>query len=228
VAGWTLASLWRTPAPGRWLRPQSGGCSGSSVPRPRAPFSRWRRPARPFLSGFWVSFGTCPHVHFVPLHFPAQADLGLRGDNPRPPLARPLLHVVFVEVECLGALRIGEVQAPEGQAQDPRPSGLRVACDNCPCQVINLPPAGCALIALPLWLGFLPPACGSLWRGAVRTGYPLWPVQLADGVITLGGIEQVLNLQPAVSRKGREANLKPPLPRFPPTSLESLLSQRDI
>src|SRR4051812_42391392 len=45
----TLGSMRRTTWPSRWIKPRIGGFSFSSVPRPHAPLSRRRRPARPFF-----------------------------------------------------------------------------------------------------------------------------------------------------------------------------------
>jgi hypothetical protein len=55
----TLPSIRMTASPVRWSLPGTGGLSVSTVPRPRAPLKRRRRPARPearTLSG-WPS---CP------------------------------------------------------------------------------------------------------------------------------------------------------------------------
>jgi hypothetical protein len=45
----TLGSMRRTTCPSRWIKPRIGGFSFSSVPRPHAPLSRRRRPARSFF-----------------------------------------------------------------------------------------------------------------------------------------------------------------------------------
>lgn len=49
VTCWTLGNIWMTTSPERWIMPKIGGFSFSSVPRPRAPFKRLRRPLRFFF-----------------------------------------------------------------------------------------------------------------------------------------------------------------------------------
>jgi hypothetical protein len=44
----TSAGIRMTTSPVRWIMPKIGGFSFASVPRPGAPFSRRRRPSRPF------------------------------------------------------------------------------------------------------------------------------------------------------------------------------------
>jgi hypothetical protein len=44
----TSASMRMTTSPVRWIIPKTGGFSFANVPRPGAPFSRRRRPGRPF------------------------------------------------------------------------------------------------------------------------------------------------------------------------------------
>ena len=44
-----VASIRMTTSPPRWIIPKIGGFSLASVPRPGAPFSRRRRPGRPFF-----------------------------------------------------------------------------------------------------------------------------------------------------------------------------------
>ena len=48
VRCWTLGNIRITTRPPRWIMPKTGGFSFSRVPRPRAPLSLRRRPARPF------------------------------------------------------------------------------------------------------------------------------------------------------------------------------------
>jgi len=49
------------------------------------------------------------HVDFVTLHLAAQSHPRLVGDNARAQLARPLLHVIFVQIQLLGNLLVREV-----------------------------------------------------------------------------------------------------------------------
>src|SRR5713101_9993473 len=89
-------------------------------------------------------------------------------------------------------------------------------------------PTVSTLIALAFRLGFIPPPLRHLLRGAVWTGHAVRPAQLAHGFITLRGVDQVLYLQHPASMPRWDCKLKPPSPRFRPTSLESLLSHKQF
>ena len=52
---WTFASIRITTSPDLWIIPNMGGFSFSSVPRPRSPFKRRRRPSRPFFDCLWIA-----------------------------------------------------------------------------------------------------------------------------------------------------------------------------
>ena len=59
-----------TTSPLRCIMPKIGGFSFASVPRPRSPFSRRRRPGRFFdLLGFTLM--SCHYIDFVAFHFAA-------------------------------------------------------------------------------------------------------------------------------------------------------------
>src|SRR5216684_3686142 len=83
-----------------------------------------------FLYGFRVAFMACHHIHFVTLDFSAQVDLRLVSPDSGAQLTRHLMHVIFVQVEFLGDLLIGEIQAHQVQTQDPGPQGLMVPREN--------------------------------------------------------------------------------------------------
>jgi len=57
------------------------------------------------------------------------------------------MHVVLVQVEFLGNLRVGQVQAHEVQAQDPDGQGLVLPGQRRPGQVVEAPAARLTLVA---------------------------------------------------------------------------------
>ena len=146
-----------TTSPPRWIIPKIGGFSFASVPRPGAPFSRRRRPGRPFFRR--PRDGPCARPRRRPRRTRPRPEphRGLPGDDPLAQLRGHHLGVVLVEVQFLGDLLVGEVQAHEVQAQDPDPQRLVVAGEDGVGQVVEAAAAAVALVALPLRLGVVPP-----------------------------------------------------------------------
>src|SRR5262250_2147230 len=66
VRCWTFSSIRMTTSPPRWIIPKIGGFSVASVPRPRLPLSRLRRPHRPFFSP--SPAGLCAQPRYRPRH----------------------------------------------------------------------------------------------------------------------------------------------------------------
>src|SRR5208337_1903286 len=79
----TFGSIVMTTSPLRCIIPKIGGFSFSSVPRPRSPFSRRRRPGRPF---FLTSSGLplCPATTSTSSHStsPLSVTFGFRSTMP--------------------------------------------------------------------------------------------------------------------------------------------------
>src|SRR3954452_21097602 len=92
----TLGNIRRTTWPSRWIKPRIGGFSFSSVPRPHAPFSRRRRPARPFLDGSRISLVPGHDVDFVGLDLAVQRRLGNLGDKAFAKMRRHVVDVIVV------------------------------------------------------------------------------------------------------------------------------------
>ena len=68
IAVWrTSSSIWMTTWPPRRIMPKIGGFSLASVPRPRAPLRRLRRPFRRFFYCRGVSFVTRNDVNLITL-----------------------------------------------------------------------------------------------------------------------------------------------------------------
>src|ERR1700691_2040388 len=115
----TLASIFTATSPPRWMMPRTGGFSFSSVPRPRAPFNRLRRPSRPFFDGGGVSLVAGDDIDFVDL------DLALENDRrglSREPLAQMLRHVLniaFVQVQFVADLAVRKIQPHEIETENP-------------------------------------------------------------------------------------------------------------
>src|SRR5262249_50000372 len=95
-------------------------------------------------------------VNLVALDLAAEPHLRLPPDDPLPQHGRHPLGVVWVEVESLGDLLVGEVQAHEVEDQDPDPERLVVPSEDRIGQVIEAAAAGPALVPLPLRLGLIP------------------------------------------------------------------------
>ena len=125
----------------------------------------------------------------------AERDLGLALHDPLPELGGHLLGIIGVEVQLLGDLCVGEVQAHEVQAQDPDPQRLMVPGEDGPGQVIEPLPAAVALVALPVELGVIPPVLGHLGTAALGASSPLRPPHGPDGLEALGIVDRGLDVE---------------------------------
>src|SRR2546428_5050437 len=105
VRCWTLSSVRITPSPPRWIIPKIGGFSVASVPRPRFPLSRLRRPCRPFFRPHrafpCAQLQWRPHLTF---HLVGSRRRGLLAHNALAQLTGHLMRVVLIEIEFLGHL----------------------------------------------------------------------------------------------------------------------------
>ena len=81
--------------------PKIGGFSFSSVPRPRSPFSRRRRPAALFFDLLGFSLMSCHYIDFVAFHFAAERDLRLSLNDALTKLSGHLLGIVTVQIQLV-------------------------------------------------------------------------------------------------------------------------------
>jgi len=84
--------------PPRWIMPKIGGFSFASVPRPRAPLRRLRRPLRRFFYAGWLPFVPRNDVNFIALDNTLETRCRLVFDNAVSELKGHRLHLIFVEV----------------------------------------------------------------------------------------------------------------------------------
>jgi hypothetical protein len=171
-----------------------GGFSCSSVPRPRAPLSRRRRPLRPFFNRLRLPFVTGYHIHLVTFDLPGQARLGFARHNPLTQLTGHRLHVAFVQPQLLGDRLIGQIQAQEIPTQNPYPQGLMMTGKNRVRQIVKVPMTALAVVFLPRRLGGIPALFGHLPGVTVRTAHTLGPAPLAHCLVALGIINQILEV----------------------------------
>ena len=101
----TFSSIWITTAPRPLDHPENRRLFAVQGAAPACPFSRRRRPRRPFFTA-----SGCPcdryDVDFVALHFPDQDRFGLAGDDPVLQLLGHALNVIRVQPQRLGNLGI--------------------------------------------------------------------------------------------------------------------------
>ena len=105
----TFSNICMATWPPRWIIPKMGGFSFSSVPRPRAPLSRFRRPLRRFFYRRGVSLMTRHDIDFVTLDGILEDRRGLTLNHPVSKLIGHTLHIVFVEIQLLGNLGVRQV-----------------------------------------------------------------------------------------------------------------------
>ena len=182
----TLGSIRRTTWPSRWIKPNIGGFSFSSVPRPQVPLSRRRRPARPFLDGSWVALVSGDDIDLVGLDGAFQRR---RGDFGNQTSAKMRRHVVIaVQAQLLSDLLVRQVEPHEIQTQDPGPKRLMVSSQNSTGQVIEPRSAILTPLPLPMSLGFIMADHGG--AGTARAANAVRPSIVPDQLIALGIIDQ--------------------------------------
>src|SRR3954453_21460502 len=78
----TFSNIRITTSPPRGNIPKIGGFSLASVPRPRPPFRRRRRPARPFFHGLGIALMSRYDIDFATLDLTRERRLGSSLDDP--------------------------------------------------------------------------------------------------------------------------------------------------
>src|SRR6266498_3207050 len=137
-----------TPPP-RSIMPKMGGFSVASVPRPRLPLSRWRRPCRLFCDRIRLPFVPGHDRDFVAFDLTRQRGGELLGENTTASLAGHLMHIISVEIKFLSHVVVREVESHQIQTQDPHPQGLMMPGKDGLRQIVEASAARLALIALP-------------------------------------------------------------------------------
>src|SRR5215510_9229064 len=77
----TSDNILMTTWPPRWIIPRTRGFSFSSVPRPRSPFRRRRRPGRPFFDCFGMAFVSGDNVDLIAFDRAFQLRFGLEVND---------------------------------------------------------------------------------------------------------------------------------------------------
>ena len=179
-----------TTSPLRCIMPKIGGFSFSSVPRPRSPFSRRRRPGRFFFDLLGFTLMSCHYIDFVAFHFAAERDLRLSFKDALTKLSGHLLGIVTVQIQLLSKLFIREIQPHKIEAEHPDAQRLVVTGKDRPGEVVEPLPTDGALILLSCRLGFVVPLFRDLGRVAVGAGHPLGPTHRSDGLKAPGIVNE--------------------------------------
>lgn len=113
----TFGNIRRTTLPPRWIMPRIGCFSFSSVPRPRAPLSRFRCPSGLFLNRGGIALVASHDIDSVDLDLAVEDDLGEFRDQSLTQVAVHRLNVVLIQSQLFpGDLPVRRVQAHEIQA----------------------------------------------------------------------------------------------------------------
>jgi hypothetical protein len=104
-------------------------------------------------------------------------------------LAGHLLHIVYIQVQFLGDLAIGQIEPHEIQAQNPRLQWLMMPFENRTGQVIEIPATGFTAIPLSFRLGFVPTVFDHRIGITAHTPNALGPAQFTNRLKTFGRID---------------------------------------
>jgi hypothetical protein len=138
---------------------------------------------------------SCCDIDFVAFHRAAERHLGRAFHDPFAQLRGHLLDIITIKVQFLSNLFIREIQPHEVEAGDPGAQRPVVPGEDRPGQVIEASATGRALVLLPRRLGLVVPLFGDLGGGALRTGHPVGPAHLADGLEALDVVDEVQDVQ---------------------------------
>jgi hypothetical protein len=139
------------------------------------------------------------HIDFVTLDLAAQRRRFTPLDDSRPQPTRHGVDIVLVESQFPRNLLIRQVQPHEIQARHPDPQRLVVSGEDRSRQVVEPSPASLAPIPLPIPLRFIKSLLGDVHPVAVRTAHARRPPHVAHHVVTFRVVDQILDVQHAVS-----------------------------
>jgi len=91
-------------------------------------------------------------IHLIALDGSLQARRLLALDHPGAQLAGHALHIVFVQVQLLRDLCVGQVQPHEIQTKNPHAQRLVMTFENSPGQILEMPLAGLTQVPLTMFL----------------------------------------------------------------------------
>jgi hypothetical protein len=139
-----------------------------------------------------MAFMASDDIEFVALNLTAQLWLPFAGNDASTQLHGHLVDFTRRKVELLCDLFLGEIQPHQIEAEHPDPQRSVVSGENRPGQIIEIPAALTAVIPLTGALSVIAPAFLYVPGLTVRTLHPVGPAHLADGLITLVIINQLL------------------------------------
>ena len=122
----------------------------------------------------------CHNVNFIAFDFTRQHDRGWLRHDPFTPLSRPVVSAVFIQIQFPSDLPVRQIQAQEIQTQQPDSQRLMVAREEGVREVIEVPPAAAAVVALSIGLSLVQAPLHHLRRVAMRTVHAVGPTQLSD------------------------------------------------
>jgi hypothetical protein len=99
----------------------------------------------------------------------------VRGDHATASLSCQLMDSIVVQLECLGDLRIREIESHAIQTQAPKPKRLMMASKDGVSQIVEPSFTGLAQLALTRGVRVVAPVFGALRALTVGTLYPIWP-----------------------------------------------------
>jgi hypothetical protein len=120
-------------------------------------------------------------VDLIAFDLAAQGRGGFLGHNALAQLSRHVMRIVFVEVKCLGDLRIGQVETHEVRAQNPDAQRWMMPSKAGVGQIVKTPLTGFTRVTLSFGLSVITPLLGDLWTLAMGARYAIGPAHLADG-----------------------------------------------
>ena len=170
-----------------------GGFSFSSVPRPRAPLRRRRRPLRAFFYRLRVTFVAGNHIDLVAFDFSTQGYVRLAIHDPLAQSSRHFVRLGRGQTQLRADLAVGQVQPHEVRTQHPGAKRLVMARKDRACPIIKTTPASVTTVALAMHFMGVMAIFYHLMALAMGATNPLWPAQVLDHLVAFGVVNEALD-----------------------------------
>jgi hypothetical protein len=134
---------------------------------------------------------SCPHIDFVTFDLAGKDDRGRAIDDPLAELLDHRPGVARAQVEFLGDLQAGQIQAHEIQADNPGSQGFVMPSEDRPGEVVKPLSASVTFVALPIALGLVSTILDDAIRRAMRTGNAIGPTHSSDRLEAPGVVDEI-------------------------------------
>ena len=129
-------------------------------------------------------------IDLVDLDRTFEFDVGCLIDDAFAQLGGHAVDIVLVQIQFVGDLPIGKIEAHEIKTQNPDAQRLMMTGQDGTAKVIKAAAAPLAAIALPMRLGVVTTVAGNLAACTSGAAHTLWPTMLPDQLVAFSIINE--------------------------------------